>query len=115
MSRRGRGRKDGAGGTRRLTFVGPPLTMRKGHEKSRRLRPGDRVGVGRSLLLFGSEQEIAARVAALSSIIASQGNLTGSSMSSATIQAQTLASQFDHDLNLDLNPQDKVTAAHGNL
>src|SRR3954452_13900058 len=27
----------------------------------RRLRPGDRVGVGRSLLLFGSEQEIAAR------------------------------------------------------
>jgi pSer/pThr/pTyr-binding forkhead associated (FHA) protein len=81
----------------------------------RRLRPGDRIGVGRSLLLFGSEQEIAARVAALSSIIASQGNLTGSSMSAATIQAQTLASQFDHDLNLDLNPQEKITAAHGNL
>src|SRR6516225_6171931 len=31
----------------------------------RRLRPGDRIGVGRSLLLFGSEQEIAARDAAL--------------------------------------------------
>src|SRR5258705_13807917 len=29
----------------------------------RRLRIGDRVGVGRSLLLFGSQQEIAARVA----------------------------------------------------
>src|ERR1700683_5165855 len=31
----------------------------------RRLRAGDRVGVGRSLLLFGTEQEIAARHAAL--------------------------------------------------
>src|SRR5579875_3416709 len=32
----------------------------------RRLRPGDRIGVGKSLLLFGSEQEIKARNAALS-------------------------------------------------
>src|SRR5207247_10173415 len=32
----------------------------------RRLRPGDRIGVGRSLLLFGSEQEIAARIVTLS-------------------------------------------------
>lgn len=31
----------------------------------RRLRPGDRVALGRSLLLFGSDEEIAARVAAL--------------------------------------------------
>src|SRR5919205_818150 len=31
----------------------------------RRLRPGDRVCVGRSLLLFGSNQEIAARMADL--------------------------------------------------
>src|SRR6516225_11751721 len=31
----------------------------------RRLRPGDRIGVGRSLLLFGSDSEIAARAAAL--------------------------------------------------
>src|SRR5260370_28733953 len=31
----------------------------------RRLRVGDRVGVGRSLLLFGSNQEIAARMASL--------------------------------------------------
>jgi hypothetical protein len=30
----------------------------------RRLRPGDRVGVGRSTLIFGSNEEIAARVAA---------------------------------------------------
>jgi hypothetical protein len=30
----------------------------------RRLRPGDRVGVGRSILIFGSNAEIAARIAA---------------------------------------------------
>src|SRR5437660_5944483 len=29
----------------------------------RRLKPGDRVGVGRSLLLFGTDEEIAARLA----------------------------------------------------
>src|SRR6201982_1113079 len=65
----------------------------------RRLRPGDRVGVGRSLLLFGSEQEIAARQATISSIATSApSNLTGNS-AGATLQAQTLASQFDHDID----------------
>src|SRR5213593_2671841 len=34
----------------------------------RRLRPGDRVAVGRSLLLFGSDEEINARMIALGSI-----------------------------------------------
>src|SRR5215210_8779514 len=34
----------------------------------RRLRPGDRIGVGRSLILFGSEQEINARNAALTGV-----------------------------------------------
>src|ERR671932_1696185 len=34
----------------------------------RRLRPGDRITVGRSLLLFGSETEIAARIANLSGV-----------------------------------------------
>src|SRR5213078_2991484 len=32
----------------------------------RRLRPGDRIGVGRSLLLFGSEKEIRERMETLS-------------------------------------------------
>src|SRR3954451_6356785 len=31
----------------------------------RRLRPGDRIGLGRSLLLFGSQEEISARTAVL--------------------------------------------------
>src|SRR4051812_22487953 len=30
----------------------------------RRIQPGDRVGIGRSILLFGSNEEIAARIAA---------------------------------------------------
>src|SRR5881227_2762141 len=30
----------------------------------RRIRPGDRLGIGRSILMFGSNEEIAARVAA---------------------------------------------------
>src|SRR5438067_5343915 len=34
----------------------------------RRLRIGDRIGVGRSLLLFGSNEEIAARLATLASV-----------------------------------------------
>src|SRR5215475_5954496 len=40
----------------------------------RRLRPGDRVGVGRSLLLFGSDQEIASRLATLSGVQAAAGS-----------------------------------------
>ena len=78
----------------------------------RRLRPGDRIGVGRSLLLFGSEEEINARNAALS--LGMMGDPT-SSILPATAHAQTLALQFDHDLDFDLNPQDKVTATAGTL
>src|SRR5271157_190001 len=72
----------------------------------RRLRAGDRVGVGRSLLLFGSDQEIAAR----------QANLTGGMAAaptsevqpaigpvSPTVHATSFASAFDHDVDFDLN------------
>src|SRR5438876_11152448 len=41
----------------------------------RRLRVGDRVGVGRSLLLFGSNEEIAARMASLADVGASPAPL----------------------------------------
>jgi hypothetical protein len=80
----------------------------------RRLRPGDRVGVGRSLLLFGSDQEIAARLAALSGVSTPSTGGIGTSLP-ATVHAQTLASQFDHDGDFDLNPQDKITVANGTL
>ncbi len=36
----------------------------------RRLRPGDRVGIGRSVLIFGSNSEIAARIAAEKALMA---------------------------------------------
>ena len=51
----------------------------------RRLRPGDRVGVGRSLLLFGSDQEIAARNAALNSVAAPVVEKSAPTMQPATI------------------------------
>ncbi len=81
----------------------------------RRLRPGDRIGVGRSLLRFGSEQEITARNAALSSIgNPSAGEIT-SNVLPATIHAQSLAAQFDHDLDFALDPRDKITETAGSL
>jgi hypothetical protein len=81
----------------------------------RRLRPGDRIGVGRSLLLFGSEQEIRDRMEQLSSLsTAGPGSAACASMP-ATVHAQTLAAQFDHDQNLDLNLQEKVTQTAGEL
>jgi pSer/pThr/pTyr-binding forkhead associated (FHA) protein len=85
----------------------------------RRLRPGDRIGVGRSLLLFGSEQEIRARMETLSGTSAAAGapGVPGGATccNPATVPAQTLASQFDHDLDIDLNPTDKVTTTNGTL
>ena len=65
----------------------------------RRLRIGDRVSVGRSLLLFGSNEEIAARVASLEG----QGLLTGTpelgvaSDGPATVQARTLTGDAEDD------------------
>lgn len=80
----------------------------------RRLRPGDRIGVGRSLLLFGSEHEINARHAALcgGSMPNPDGLFPGAA---ATVHAQTLAAQFDHDVDIALNPQDKITLTAGSL
>ena len=80
----------------------------------RRLRPGDRVGVGRSLLLFGSEQEINARYATLSGINTPAADDLPSNIA-ATVFAQTLAAQFDHDLDFALDPRDKITVTAGSL
>src|SRR3954471_22008034 len=74
----------------------------------RRLKAGDRIGVGRSLILFGSEKEIRERMETLSGASASvPGGLTRANPK--TVPAQTLATDFDHDLNFDLVPTDKVT------
>ncbi len=80
----------------------------------RRLRHGDRVCVGRSLLLFGSNEEIRQRMATLQGQGANP--LTGEFgqvmrvEGPATIQAGTLAGPIDGELDFDLNVNDPVTA-----
>jgi predicted component of type VI protein secretion system len=74
----------------------------------RRLRIGDRVAVGRSLLLFGSNEEIAARMAA-ETTSAGKLPLTGPGESAiaaegpATLQAPTSLVQSEQDFDFDLN------------
>jgi hypothetical protein len=80
----------------------------------RRLRPGDRIGVGRSLLLFGSEKEIAQRMVTLAA--ASTSSPGGPTCClPATVHAQALAASFDNDADLQLSPTDKITIASGTL
>src|SRR4051794_7992139 len=79
----------------------------------RRLRPGDRIGVGRSLLLYGSDAEIAARMATIQGLIPpAPSDQTGVP---PTIPASGLPMQMEHDLEFDLNVTDKVTVANGTL
>src|SRR5260370_30194679 len=66
----------------------------------RRLRVGDRVGVGRSLLLFGSNEEIAARMASLAGVGQTPATLGSSSGQEhrgeePSSDKQTLAGQMD--------------------
>jgi hypothetical protein len=78
----------------------------------RRLRHGDRICVGRSLLLFGTNEEIAVRMATLGMTKPPVGGTLGGSVLAqgpATIQAQTFASQLENDFDFDLNIKDQVT------
>ncbi len=81
----------------------------------RRLRPGDRIHVGRSVLLFGSNEEISARMAALAATSLPPTQGTGGEIVPATIQIQNLPAEFQHDLSFDLNLKDEITNAEGNL
>jgi len=76
----------------------------------RRLRIGDRVGVGRSLLLFGSNEEIAARMASLAGVGHSPASLGGTGKDGLVDEAggdkQTLAGQVDLNLDFDVNPSE---------
>jgi len=76
----------------------------------RRLRYGDRVSLGRSVLLFGSNEEIAARMASLASLPGAPVPVSSDSESSssgaggpATMQSATIAGQVDLNLDFDLN------------
>jgi hypothetical protein len=82
----------------------------------RRLKAGDRVGVGRSLLLFGSAEEIAARQAEL--VAAAGGTPTAGGAGSAlpaTVHANVLAAQLAAEDDYALNPGDKITLINGAL
>jgi pSer/pThr/pTyr-binding forkhead associated (FHA) protein len=79
----------------------------------RRLKPGDRVSIGRSQLLFGSDEEIRERQAQLSAL--TTPNADASSLP-ATVHASTLAAQFDHDdPEFELSTQEKLTQTDGTL
>jgi pSer/pThr/pTyr-binding forkhead associated (FHA) protein len=82
----------------------------------RRLRPGDRIHVGRSLLLFGSNEEIAARMATLGVSLPALTNEASPPVDQleATIQAHS-ANSGENNLDFDLSPQQEITVADGNL
>lgn len=79
----------------------------------RRLRFGDRVTVGRSVLLFGSNEQIAARMASAEG--ASFQPFTGGASLPAegghTIQASTVAGQVDSNIDFILNVRDEGMTA----
>ena len=82
----------------------------------RRLRAGDRVHVGRSILLFGSESEIRARVETMAATGTSPtAPGTAPRFQPATLQSQTIASGLEGELDFDLHPTDNVTVSGGNL
>src|SRR5437867_7843197 len=69
----------------------------------RRLRVGDRVCVGRSLLLFGSNEQIAVRMATLEGAGVQPfptGAASANADGPATLQASTLAGQLDGNLDV---------------
>jgi len=74
----------------------------------RRLRPGDRVGVGRSILLFGSNEEIAARMAGLSTALKQTG-AAKTSVTGESASAKTLSMDIDQDPDFNLDPNGEVT------
>ncbi len=85
----------------------------------RRLRVGDRIMLGRSLLLFGSEEEITARRATFRASLKPfvGGTLGGAVLDPGppTVQAQTVHSQAQDNCDFDLNIKEDVTVNEGDL
>ncbi len=84
----------------------------------RRLRYGDRLAIGRTLLLFGSNEEIAQRLAQEGGLAPALTGDAGNSLASegpATVQVRTVAGQADHNLDFVLNVQEKVSATRDAL
>ena len=78
----------------------------------RRLLPGDRVGVGRSVLLFGSNEEIAARMAGTSGATRPSSGTTGKAAGTAEpAGSKTLAMDFENDSDFEMELQGDVTVS----
>jgi len=75
----------------------------------RRLRFGDRVSVGRSTLLFGSNEQIAQRMASLTSANLPQPlsglSAAGNPGGPMTVQSSTIAGQVDMNLEFEVNDE----------
>src|SRR6516165_8547522 len=78
----------------------------------RRLRIGDRIGVGRSLLLFGSNEEIAARMASLSGVGSTPAAALGAAEQADSYHdandKQTIAGKVDMNVDFDVNPTEPI-------
>jgi pSer/pThr/pTyr-binding forkhead associated (FHA) protein len=85
----------------------------------RRLRAGDRVCVGRSLLLFGSNDEIAARLATMANqtkLVAGRSEDSPLGPVLPTLQANNSHQlQLEGEQDFDLNVKDEVTMNSGGL
>lgn len=73
----------------------------------RRLRPGDRVGVGRSVLMFGSNEEIAARMADLSGTAKNRSGATKAAIPAEA--SKTLSMDVEQEADFDLDVKAEVT------
>jgi pSer/pThr/pTyr-binding forkhead associated (FHA) protein len=78
----------------------------------RRLRPGDRIGIGRSTLLFGSQEEIAQRMA-LCSAPTKQGSGKATQSGSMTDlnSGFNMTPEFVQEHGLDVDPEEEVTVS----
>jgi hypothetical protein len=85
----------------------------------RRLRFGDRVALGRSLLLFGSDEEINARRATLraniKSLLSGALGSAPSEQGPPTIRANPVTAKGEADCDFDLNIKDEITVSDGDL
>jgi pSer/pThr/pTyr-binding forkhead associated (FHA) protein len=81
----------------------------------RRLRVGDRISIGRSTLLFGSEAEIRQRIEAMTSNATSMSHSAPNSLP-GTVIANTVAGDVPDNLDMDLiHPNMELSEAQGNL
>jgi len=75
----------------------------------RRLRAGDRVGVGRSVLLYGSNEEIAARMADLTGSAKTPTGATRAAIPAEASKTLSMDVEQEADFDLDLNLKAEVT------